>query len=49
MTDANPEHTFGHTIAFGEEYYQKAVEILRAVGDDTLIGETLNWRFGNID
>ncbi len=39
MTDANPEHTFGHTIAFGEEYYQKAVEILRAVGDDTVLAE----------
>jgi uncharacterized phosphosugar-binding protein len=38
MTDVNPEHTFGHTIAFGEEYYQNAIEILRAIGaDDALV------------
>ena len=27
----NPEHTWGHTIAFGEEYYQKAVEMLQGI------------------
>lgn len=39
MTDVNPEHTFGHTIAFGEEYYQNAIEILRAIGDDAALVE----------
>jgi len=27
----DPEHTWGHTIAFGEEYYQNAAELLREV------------------
>ncbi len=33
----DPEHTWGHTIAFGEEYYQNAVKILRALHDDAPI------------
>ena len=27
----DPEHTWGHTIAFGEEYYRNAVKLLREV------------------
>jgi uncharacterized phosphosugar-binding protein len=35
-----PEHTWGHTIAFGEEYYQNSVKMLRAIRDDAaVIGE----------
>ena len=30
----NPEHTWGHTIAFGEDFYQKATEMLRAIGGE---------------
>ena len=25
------EHTWGHTIAFGEEYYQNALKMLREI------------------
>ena len=32
--DTNPEHTWGHTIAFGEEYYQNVVKLLRAIHAD---------------
>jgi uncharacterized phosphosugar-binding protein len=28
---ANPEHTFGHTIAFGDEYHARIIEIMEAV------------------
>jgi uncharacterized phosphosugar-binding protein len=30
----HPEHTWGHTIAFGEEYYQNAVKMLREIHAD---------------
>lgn len=33
----HPEHTWGHTIPFGEEYYQNAVKLLRAIRDDAAI------------
>ena len=33
----DPEHTWGHTIAFGEEYYQNAVKLLSAIRDDASI------------
>ena len=36
----NSEHTWGHTIAFGEEYYQKAVEMLQGIhGEAEIIAE----------
>ena len=31
---SNPEHTWGRTIDFGEEYYQNALKMLRALRDD---------------
>ena len=34
---SNPEHTWGHTLPFGEEYYQNAVKILRALHNDAPI------------
>jgi len=30
----NPSHNWGHNIAFGEEYYQNAVQLLRNIRDD---------------
>ena len=33
----DPEHTWGHTIPFGEEYYQNAVKLLRNIRDDATI------------
>ena len=33
----HPEHTWGHTIAFGEEYYQNAVKMLREIHADAAI------------
>ena len=30
----HPEHTWGHTIAFGEEYYQNAAKLLRDIRED---------------
>ena len=30
----HPEHTWGHTLQFGEEYYQKATSLLRKTHDD---------------
>ena len=30
----HPEHTWGHTLPFGEEYYQNAVKLLREIRDD---------------
>ena len=35
--EIHPEHTWGHTIPFGEEYYQSAVKLLRAIRDDAAI------------
>jgi len=36
----NPEHTWGHTIAFGEEYYRNAAKLLRDVrGEAEAIAE----------
>lgn len=36
----NPEHTWGHTIAFGEEYYQNATKLLRDIrGEADAIAE----------
>ena len=34
---SNPEHTWGRTIDFGEEYYQNALKMLRALRDDAAI------------
>ena len=36
---SDPEHTWGHTIAFGEEYYQNAVAMLREICDEAAIVE----------
>ena len=33
----HPEHTWGHTLPFGEEYYQNAVKLLREIRDDAAI------------
>ncbi len=33
----HPEHTWGHTLPFGEEYYQNAVKLLRSIRDDAAI------------
>ena len=33
----HPEHTWGHTLPFGEEYYQNAVKLLREICDDAAI------------
>jgi uncharacterized phosphosugar-binding protein len=33
----NPEHTWGHTIAFGEAYYQRATQLLQKIRQDTAI------------
>ena len=33
----HPEHTWGHTLPFGEEYYQKATRLLRKTHDDAEI------------
>ena len=33
----NPEHTWGHTIAFGEEYYQNAVKMLQSIRADAAV------------
>ncbi len=33
----NPEHTWGHTLPFGEEYYQKTTELLRKIHADAEI------------
>ena len=33
----NPEHTWGHALAFGDEYYQKVTEILRQIRGDAEI------------
>ncbi len=33
----HPEHTWGHTIPFGEEYYQNAVKLLQEIRDDAAI------------
>ena len=30
----HPEHTWGHTLPFGEEYYQNAVKLLQNIRDD---------------
>ena len=35
--DLKPEHNWGHNIAFGEEYYQNAVQLLRDIRDDAEI------------
>ena len=36
----HPEHTWGHTIPFGEEYYQNAVKLLQNIrGDATIMAE----------
>lgn len=36
----HPEHTWGHTIAFGEEYYREAVRMLSAIrGDAGIMAE----------
>lgn len=32
----HPEHTWGHTIAFGEEYYQNAVKLLQGVHSEAV-------------
>ena len=32
-----PEHTWGHTCSFGEEYYQEATRLLRKNHDDAEI------------
>ena len=32
--DRNPEHTWGHCLSFGEEYYQEATRLLRKVHTD---------------
>jgi uncharacterized phosphosugar-binding protein len=34
MDVADPEHTWGHTIAFGEAYYRAAIRLLKAVHAD---------------
>ena len=33
----HPEHTWGHTLPFGEVYYQNAVKLLREIRDDAAI------------
>jgi hypothetical protein len=33
----HPEHTWGHTLPFGEEYYQEATKLLRKVYDDAAL------------
>ena len=33
----NPEHTWGHTLAFSEQYYQKATHLLRKIHGDAKI------------
>ena len=33
----HPEHSWGHTLAFGEEYFRNAVKLLSAIRDDTPI------------
>lgn len=33
----HPEHTWGHTIPFGEEYYQNAVKLLQDIRGDAAI------------
>ena len=33
----HPEHTWGHTIPFGKEYYQNAVKLLQEIRDDAAI------------
>jgi uncharacterized phosphosugar-binding protein len=33
----HPEHTWGHTLPFGEEYYQEATKLLRKTHDDAEI------------
>lgn len=33
----DPEHTWGHTLAFGEEYFQNAVKLITAIRDDAPI------------
>jgi uncharacterized phosphosugar-binding protein len=35
--NTHPEHTWGHTIPFGEEYYQNAVKLLRDIREDAAI------------
>ena len=30
----DPEHTWGHTLAFGAAYYQRATQLLRAIYQD---------------
>lgn len=35
--ETHPEHTWGHTLPFGEEYYQNATKLLRAIRDDSAI------------
>jgi uncharacterized phosphosugar-binding protein len=30
----NPEHTWGHTIPFGEEYYRNASKLIKAIRED---------------
>ena len=35
--EIHPEHTWGHTIPFGEEYYQNTVKLLQAIRDDAAI------------
>ena len=38
--DLKPEHNWGHNIAFGEEYYQNAVQLLRDIrGDAEILAE----------
>ena len=35
--NTHPEHTWGHTVPFGEEYYQNAVKLLQEIRDDAAI------------
>ena len=35
--NTHPEHTWGHTIPFGEEYYQNAIKLLRDIRKDAAI------------
>ena len=33
----NPSHNWGHNMAYGEEYYQNAVQLLRNIRGDAEI------------